>query len=111
MALRNYLSTNRFSLGGEHFYTGAVHPEKRWASLCLSLSLTHTHPYMVFGEHLYNTQASQVISVVKTLPANGEDSGDVGSIPGSERCPGEGNGNPTPIFLPGKSHGQRSLTS
>ena len=34
--------------------------------------------------------------------------GDLGSIPGFERSPGEGNGNP-PIFLPGKSHGQRSL--
>ena len=34
---------------------------------------------------------------------------DTGSIPGSERSPGEGNGLPTPVFLPGKSHGQRSL--
>ena len=32
---------------------------------------------------------------------------DVGSIPGSEISPGEGNGNP--VFLPGKTHGQRSL--
>ena len=30
-------------------------------------------------------------SVVKNLPAN---TGDVGLIPGSERSPGEGNGNP-----------------
>ena len=30
-------------------------------------------------------------SVVKNLPAN---AGDSGSIPGSERFPGEGNGNP-----------------
>ena len=41
--------------------------------------------------------------------------GDLGSIPGSWRYPGEGNGNPiqysqsTPVCLPGKSHGQRSL--
>ena len=33
----------------------------------------------------------------------------MGSIPGSGRSPGEGNGNPTPAFLSGKSHGQRSL--
>ena len=33
--------------------------------------------------------------------------GDLGSIPGSERSPGEGNGNQ--VFLPGESHGQRSL--
>ena len=32
------------------------------------------------------------------------------SIPGSGRPPREGNGNPTPVFLLGKSHGQRSLT-
>ena len=34
---------------------------------------------------------------------------DEGSIPGSGRSPGEGSGNPTPVCLPGKSHGQRSL--
>ena len=35
--------------------------------------------------------------------------GDLGSIPGSGRSPGEGNGQSTPVLLPGKSHGQRSL--
>ena len=35
--------------------------------------------------------------------------GDLGSIPRSGRSPGEGNGTPTPILLPGKSHGWRSL--
>ena len=37
---------------------------------------------------------------------------DPGSIPGSGRSPGGGNGNPllsTPVFLPGESHGRRSL--
>ena len=29
--------------------------------------------------------------------------------PGLGRSPGEGNGNPVQFFLPGKSHGQRSL--
>ena len=32
--------------------------------------------------------------------------GDLDSIPGSGRSPGEGNGNITPVILPGKSHGQ-----
>ena len=32
---------------------------------------------------------------------------DAGLIPGLGRFPGGGNGNP--VFLPGKSHGQRSL--
>ena len=31
---------------------------------------------------------------VKNLPASAEDAGDVGSIPGSGRSPGVGNGNP-----------------
>ena len=35
--------------------------------------------------------------------------GDPDSIPGSGRSLGEGNGNPTPVFLPGEFHGQRSL--
>ena len=34
---------------------------------------------------------SLVAQMVKNLPAN---AGDMGSIPGLERCPGEGNGNP-----------------
>ena len=34
--------------------------------------------------------------------------GDPGSIPGLGRFPGEGK-QPTPVFLPGKSHGPRSL--
>ena len=38
--------------------------------------------------------AFQVAPVVKNLPANAGDIKDVGSIPGSEISPGEGNGNP-----------------
>ena len=56
---------------------------------------------------MYNG-ASQVALVVKNLLAN---AGDVGLIPESGRSPGGGNGKPTPVFLPGKSHGQRSLES
>ena len=39
-------------------------------------------------------RASQVVLVVKTLPANARNIRDVGSIPGLERSPGEGHGNP-----------------
>ena len=35
--------------------------------------------------------------------------GDPGSIPGLGRSPAEGNGDPFQLFLPGKSHGQRSI--
>ena len=36
--------------------------------------------------------------------------GDPGSIPGSGRSHEEGNGNPTPVFLPGEFHGQRNMS-
>ena len=39
-------------------------------------------------------RASLVALVVKNPPANAGDIRDVGSIPGSERSPGGGNGNP-----------------
>ena len=46
------------------------------------------------------------------ITANAGDVRDSGSIPGLGRPPGGGHGNPlqsTPAFLPGESHGQRSL--
>ena len=54
--------------------------------------------------------------MLKNSPAN---AGDTDLIPGLGRSPGEGHGNQdplekdmatTPVFLPGKSHGERSLT-
>ena len=51
---------------------------------------------------------SQVALVVKNLPANAGDLRDSGSIPGLGKSPGGGDGeDPTPVFLPGESHGQR----
>ena len=35
--------------------------------------------------------------MIKNLPANTGATVDVGSIPGAERSPGEGNGNPVPF--------------
>ena len=48
-------------------------------------------------------------AVVKNLPANTGDAGDVGLIPGSRRSPGEGNGNLLQCSCMKKFHGQRSL--
>ena len=45
------------------------------------------------------------VSEVKNLPAK---AGDMGLIPGSGRSPGVGNAT-SPVFLPGKSYGQRNL--
>ena len=39
-------------------------------------------------------RASQVVLVVKNLPANAGDTKDMGSIPGSGRCPRGGHGKP-----------------
>ena len=45
-------------------------------------------------EHLYWSHASQVVVVVKNPPASAGDVRVAGSIPGSERSPGRGHGNP-----------------
>ena len=47
--------------------------------------------------------------MLKNPPADVGDARDMSLIPGLGRSPGEGNGQPTPEFLPGKFHGQRSL--
>ena len=57
----------------------------------------------------HRLRASQVALVVKNPPANAGDVRDTGLIPGSGRSPGGGAWQPTPIFLPGESPGQRSL--
>ena len=41
-----------------------------------------------------NIWAFQVVLVVKNLPANAGDAGDMGLIPGSGRSPAGGHGNP-----------------
>ena len=47
--------------------------------------------------------------MVKNLPASATDTGDVGLIPESGVSPGTEKRQPTPVFLPGESHGQRNL--
>ena len=51
------------------------------------------------------------VSVVKNLSANTGGAGDMGSIPGSGRSPGEENGNPLQYSCLEKPHGQRSLAA
>ena len=52
--------------------------------------------------------ASQVALVIKNLLANAGDIRDVGSIPGLGRS-WRREWQPSPVFLPGECHGQRSL--
>ena len=51
--------------------------------------------------------------MVKNLPASAGDARDVGLIPGFDpwvgKIPWSRKWQPTPVFLPGKFHGQRSL--
>ena len=54
---------------------------------------------------LYEAQAG-IKTEVKAFASN---LGDLGSIPGSGRSPGEGNGNPLQCSCLEKSHGWRSL--
>ena len=49
--------------------------------------------------------------MLKNLPANEGDTGEVGLIPWLGRSPGGGLGDPAniPVFMPGEPHGQGSL--
>ena len=53
----------------------------------------HWEPGFKFDSYSLG-QASQVVLVVKNLPANAGDLKDIGSIPGLRRSPGGGNSNP-----------------
>ena len=55
------------------------------------------------------TETGKVVLLVKNLPATAGDVRDAGSIPGTGRSPGGGNGNPLQCSWSGESHGQRSL--
>ena len=62
------------------------------------------------GEHShFLKRASQVALVVKDLPVNSGDIGDVGSNLGVGKIPWRRKWQTTSLFLPGESHGQRSL--
>ena len=54
-------------------------------------------------------RASQVALVVKNPPANAENVRDAGSIPGVGKIPWRRAWQSALVFLPGESHGQRSL--
>ena len=86
----------------EHLIITQVHKGTRW-------DLSFTRPaFLSFRTKFQVTLGvSQVALVVKNLPVNERDIRDVGSIPGSGRFPGERHSNP--VFLPGKSPGERGL--
>ena len=63
---------------------------------------------ITFEDVQYNTGFSGC-TVIKNLPANVGDAGDLGFFPGWRRFPWRRKWQPTPVFLPGKTHGQRNL--
>ena len=50
--------------------------------------------YLYLNPRMSKSRASLVMLLVKNQPASARDMGDLGSIPGSGRCPGGGHGNP-----------------
>ena len=60
------------------------------------------------GAMQYETWASQVVLVVKNLPANAKDTKRCGLDTCIRKLPWSRNWQPTPALVSGKSHGQRS---
>ena len=58
---------------------------------------------------MYTIRASQVVLVVKNLPANAGSRTRRGFDPWVGKIPWRRAGQPSPVFLPRESHGQRSL--
>ena len=66
---------------GEVYFSSPVHPPQLWG-------------LVIFDSSPHTIKVFKVVLVVKNLPANAADIRDSGSIPGSGRFPGGGNGNP-----------------
>ena len=69
----------------------------------------HTELDLAFYINDLKIRASQVALVVKNSSASAGDIRDEDSILGSGRLPWRRAWQPTPVFLPAVSHGQRSL--
>ena len=93
LAIRILFAGQELSRGTQQ-YSGLAEP-----SVGSSIYLVNLTFLLDFGG------ASPGGAVVKNPPANAED---LGSIRGSGRSPGGGNGSSTPVFLPRESHGQRN---
>ena len=70
-----------------------------WVAISFSRELSDPgiqciSPALAGGFFLLSRQRSPGTAVVKNLPANSGDARDEGSVSGSGRSPGEGNGNP-----------------
>ena len=103
--------------------SSALIKDRKYSTKCLCLgfsnrvvsyvlSLLQNAVYGVFltAEYPKNVWGFPGGAVVKKLPAKAGNARVTGLIPGLGRVAEVGNGRqPTPVFLPGKFHGQRSL--
>ena len=64
--------------------------QKNPNELFVQLMYIHIHSQI----HIHVYMASEVVLVVKNVPTNAGDAGDLGCIPGLGRSPGGGHGNP-----------------
>ena len=108
-----------------------IHSLCRWAEneIIASLLITSVElsslvwtNFSLFKDEWRQKKSFSGGSGVKNPPANASNAGDTGSISGSGRSPGGGNGNlhssilfsflfDMRLFLPGRSHGQSSLAA
>ena len=65
--------------------------------------------YIYIYIYIYICRTSQVALVLKNLPANAGDVKRHGFNPWAGEIPWSGAWQPTPVFLPAESHGQRNL--
>ena len=77
-----------------------------WGEIGLVLALP-LKVIVTFGAYILCYMGFPGGAVVKNSPANTGDPRDVGSIPGLGRFPWSRKWQSTPVFLPGKFHGER----
>ena len=72
---------------------------------CSHFYFNFSYPLLHWRVILWKTIGASQVALVVLPSGNVGDERDPGSIPGSGRTPGEGNGKPTPVFWPGESQG------
>ena len=73
---------------------GSVLMKQNWTGINRLWDVMYRMVIIVNNILLHIWRASQVALVVNNPPANAGEVRSLGPIPGSERCPGRGNGNP-----------------
>ena len=94
---------------------GVVNESRNKVSLCRFLDLNSPSLVIRYPSTYRHKSPSHLGQLTSCFPGGSEvkasawNAGDLGSIPGLGRSPGEGKWQPTPGLLPGESRGGRSL--